>query len=164
MSKEVAKQIRDGLKVLGLSSRQVSVQADSNGANVRIKDFSVNFNQVKELAKQFEEIRRCEYSGDILSGGNTYISISYDWQAEKALKESQEYKDHLNWVTDKLFDLKENVGIELVKGFKVFKHYNGYGYHVEVDYSDRPWIGFNGVSELAFELFVQLQQKSLLAA
>lgn len=164
MSADISKQIRSELKAVGISSRQVGVQSDSNGARIKVKDFAVDFNLVKQLAKKFESIRYCQYSGEVLSGGNTYISVSYDWEAEKAVKSSQEYQDHLNWVLDKLsiLDSKTSTGIELVEGFKVYNFQNGGGgYQVEASYSDRPWIGFHSKTDVAFELFVRLKQKQL---
>jgi hypothetical protein len=73
----------------GYSSRQVSVRSDSfsmgSSIDVTIKDPSVNYAVVEAVASGQESIRRDEYSGEILSGGNRYVSVSYSREAEKAL-------------------------------------------------------------------------------
>ncbi len=78
---DAAKKIRETLKRLGWSSRAVSVRAEyfsmGSAINVRIKRADVPLNIVSPIARFFEEIRRCEYTGDILSGGNMYVSCRY---------------------------------------------------------------------------------------
>jgi len=73
----------------GWSSRKVSVRAESfsivSAIRVEIKDPSVNFQVVEAVANGKERVRRDEYSGEILSGGNRYVSVSYSRDAEKAL-------------------------------------------------------------------------------
>lgn len=84
-----AQKIRKVLKVeLGVTSRQVSVRADGLGANVTIKDLSLDYAKVHEIAHSFERIRRCEITHDILGGGNTFISVSFDWQTIKAARDA----------------------------------------------------------------------------
>ena len=84
-----AQRIRKALKAeLGTNNRQVSVRADGGlGATVTIKDLSLDWAKVHEIAHSFERIRRCEITGDILGGGNTFISVSYDWQILKAARD-----------------------------------------------------------------------------
>jgi hypothetical protein len=78
---EKAKQIRQGLKVLGINSRSVSVRSDvySMGATIRvlIMDGAVKKAPVEAIARQAEDVRRDEASGEILSGGNTFVTVEY---------------------------------------------------------------------------------------
>jgi hypothetical protein len=42
-----------------------------------IRSAKVDINLIKLFTKCAEKIRRCEYTGDILSGGNTFTSVRY---------------------------------------------------------------------------------------
>lgn len=80
---EKTKAIRQELKRrYGWTSRQVSVRGQpctySGSIDVTIKDPSVPLPLVEAVANQYKSVRRCEYSGDILQGGNTYVTVEYD--------------------------------------------------------------------------------------
>lgn len=82
---EDAAKIRAELKrVRGWTSSQISVKSDSysmgSSIDVTIKAAGIKLAVVKEIAKEFERVRRCEYSGEILSGGNRYVSVKFDWE------------------------------------------------------------------------------------
>jgi len=49
--------------------------------DVHIKDVSIPLNVVKAIAEEHEVIHRCEFSGEILGGGNRYVHVRYDWKA-----------------------------------------------------------------------------------
>lgn len=92
MSKEKAAAIRKELKKqLGVTNRQVSVRSRNSGydeaIDVTIKDLKVNKAKVEAIASRHEHIRRCEYSGEILAGGNTYVFVTLDYDALSAAKE-----------------------------------------------------------------------------
>ena len=106
---EKAKMIRSELKKQGL--KNVSVRSSncgySDSINITIKDLTVNKKQVEEIANQFESIRRCEYSGEILQGCNTYIIVEYDYMVlsnardeflPQALKIINEFKDQKSYL------------------------------------------------------------------
>jgi hypothetical protein len=80
-----AAQIRQTLKGHGWTSRDVSVRADyfSMGSAIRvtIKNPAVPLATVKAIATEAERIDRCEITGDILAGGNRYVSVSYTREA-----------------------------------------------------------------------------------
>jgi len=86
---EAAKKIRKALKEKGITSRQVSVRSSSYsmGSSIRvtIKDPSIKLAGVKEVAMGAESVRRCEYSGEILSGGNRYVNVCYSLEALKVM-------------------------------------------------------------------------------
>ena len=79
-TKEKAVALRKSLKALGYGPRQVSVRTEffSGGSaiNCKVKAPEVDFTKVEELADSYKEIRRCEITGDILSGGNCYVSCT----------------------------------------------------------------------------------------
>ena len=80
---EMKKSIREELKALGYNSRKVSVTEEPGGMsyciNIRIKDESVDEEAVKGVAEGRSSIDRCEASGEILGGGNTYVFVhSFD--------------------------------------------------------------------------------------
>ena len=89
-TKDRAATIRKTLKDdYGWSSRAVSVRTDyfsmGSSIDVEIKDPTVNYAVVEAVANEAQSIRRCEISGDILNGGNRYVSVKYSDEAEKAL-------------------------------------------------------------------------------
>lgn len=87
---ESAAEIRAALKSRGISSRQVSVRADSysmgSAVRIEIKDASVPLARVKAAAMKHERIDRDQW-GEILNGGNRYVDIHYTSEARKALAE-----------------------------------------------------------------------------
>lgn len=99
--------IRLALKAKGYSSRQVSVRAESfsmgSAIRITIKDSAVPRSLVREIAEPHESIRRCEITGDILSGGNTYLSIDYTREARLAL--AKDYIDAVQDAFSKVTDL-----------------------------------------------------------
>lgn len=70
-------QIAQALKAAGYNNRKVTVKDVSGSLNwsfdVTIRDANVVLADVKAAANRFRDIDRCEASGEILSGGNTYI-------------------------------------------------------------------------------------------
>lgn len=84
---EYAAEIRQILKRKhGWNSRQVSVRAEyysmGSSIEVEIKDAAVPLPTVKALAEKAEHVRRCEVSGEILGGGNRYVSVRYSHDAQ----------------------------------------------------------------------------------
>jgi hypothetical protein len=85
---EAAAEIRAALKAKGWNSRVVSVRSESysmgSSINIEIKSLAVSKAEVEEVANKQESIRYCEYSGEILSGGNRYVHVRYSHQAIEA--------------------------------------------------------------------------------
>lgn len=86
---EAAAEIRAALKAKGWSTRAVSVRAESfsmgSAIRVEIKSADVPIGDVEAIAKGQERIDRCEFSGEILNGGNRYVTVSYSSEARAAL-------------------------------------------------------------------------------
>lgn len=86
---EAAAEIRANLKKFyGITSRQVSVRARSfsmgSAIDIVINDPAVDIREVRNAADGKEKIDRDAY-GEILSGGNRYLSVSYGRKAVEAL-------------------------------------------------------------------------------
>ena len=79
--KEKAVEIRKALKAKGWGPKEVSVRCEfyslGESLHVVIKSAAVPIEPVKEIAKTAEHVRYCQYSGEILGGGNTYVHVSY---------------------------------------------------------------------------------------
>lgn len=83
--KEKSIQLRKDLKVYGLTNRDVSITTQ-NGVwddkiNVHLKTISALklYNEIEKLAYKYENIDRDVRTMEILTGGNTYIFISYEY-------------------------------------------------------------------------------------
>lgn len=67
------------------TSRQVSVRAQhfsmGSSIDVEIKDPAIPLPVVKAIAQHAEDIARDERTGEILSGGNRYVSVRYSSEA-----------------------------------------------------------------------------------
>ena len=83
-------ELRKLLKERGWNSRKVGVRSGrctySGEINVTIKDPAVPYHEVKKLASGFESISRCHVSGEILSGGNTYVDVNLAENVVKVLE------------------------------------------------------------------------------
>lgn len=87
---EHAAQIRSTLKQThGWTSRQISVRSEyfsmGSSIDVIVKDPAIPLPVVKAVAEGAESIRRCEISGEILGGGNRYVSVRYSHEAQAAI-------------------------------------------------------------------------------
>jgi len=80
-----AASIRKSLAALGFTSREVSVRSDRNSFRITIKTPVLGSKTVKDIAKRFEKIDRCERSGEILGGGNTFVFVDHSDQIKTAL-------------------------------------------------------------------------------
>lgn len=78
-----ANTIRSALKALGYGARDVSIRTRRATGSVRIeiKNWAVPFQTVREIAAKHENVRRDD-SGEILSGGNIFVTVRY---ADRAL-------------------------------------------------------------------------------
>lgn len=97
-----AKQIRTTLKKEhGWTGQDVSVRTHnySMGSSiyVTIKKRGIDKLLVEKIAKGHERISRCEYSGEILSGGNRFVSVDYDWEFLDAIKKEVKSEVDAAW-------------------------------------------------------------------
>lgn len=69
------------IKGLGFDTSKVSctVRRGTYSLTVTIKDISIPLETIKDALSEFEKINRCEYTGEILQGGNHFVFVNYDW-------------------------------------------------------------------------------------
>jgi hypothetical protein len=72
-----AHRLREALKAAGFNARRVTVRAAHSSLYVTIRDAAVSLSAVEAIANRFSVIHRCETTGDILEGGNTFVTIAY---------------------------------------------------------------------------------------
>lgn len=71
-----ADRARNLLAAAGYKRTQVSVRADGQSVFVTIRDARVKMFQVREIVGCVENVHRDQF-GDVLSGGNTFLTIKY---------------------------------------------------------------------------------------
>ncbi len=133
-TKTAAQAIRAALKSeLSANSKKVSVRIDrysmGSAIHVEIKDASMKFAEVHAIASAYEEVRRCEISGDILSGGNMYVSVgwSHGARGERAARHVDAVKEAMQGAGAHggFYDVSSARGVSVVTdgvgGFQLFK-------------------------------------------
>lgn len=75
--KTPAQNLRAELKAAGYKPSAISVRSRHGSLNITIKDKTIALDKVQEIANGFSNVRRCEASGEILSGGNTFVFVQY---------------------------------------------------------------------------------------
>ena len=74
---EIAAAIRSSLKkTLGYTNRQVSVKARDYAIWVNAKVAGLNLQKVHEISMKYYDVERDEITGEILSGGNTFVFVN----------------------------------------------------------------------------------------
>jgi microcompartment protein CcmK/EutM len=130
---DAAAKIRTALKGYGYTSRDISVKSESfsmgSAIRVTIKNAAVPLSLVRLVAEAHEDISRCSVTGDILSGGNRYVTISFSTEARAALAAK-----HLPAVEAAIATLREDPNdrslhpVATAPGALVGLDHNGYGY------------------------------------
>lgn len=158
-----AQEIRKKLKALNISNKQVSVRTSRGGSvDIKVKDLTVDIDALNRIGKSHESISYCEYSQEILSGGNTFVFVSYDWEFERDLKLTEEYKNLKAEIEPKILALNDRSGVQLREGFTVFKSdYNHNGFQISAKYTESPWITVHGVDGVVFELLRAIKQRKI---
>lgn len=62
---------------LGINPKHVRVNCDRYSMEVLLLTYDINIDNVERILSEFENIRRCAISGDILEGGNYFVNVSY---------------------------------------------------------------------------------------
>ncbi len=68
-------QVRQEIKNLGLKRTDVSVTVDVYCVRVQAKHENVNLKQIQDALCKYESYERDEMTGEILSGGNTFVFV-----------------------------------------------------------------------------------------
>jgi hypothetical protein len=72
-----AQALRAALKAEGFNARCVTVRQHYSTLHVTIRDAWVSLTRVKKIADKHSVVRRCEATGEILCGGNTFVAVAY---------------------------------------------------------------------------------------
>lgn len=100
--KTKAQEVAAKLKAIGITNKQVSCRGDYNSINCRVKDLSIDLEVVKQIAYEYQKIDRCQYSGEILCGGNTFVFVEYDHATEREHFKSEKFQQLKNEIKQKL--------------------------------------------------------------
>lgn len=74
---EIAAAIRSSLKkTLGYTNRQVSVKARDYAIWVNVKVAGLALQKIYDIAMKYYDVERDEITGEILSGGNTFVFVN----------------------------------------------------------------------------------------
>lgn len=128
--------IRKALKAEhGWTSRDVSVRADhfSMGSAIRvnIKNPDVSLAAVKAVAEAHESIDRDQF-GEILSGCNRYVTVSYSHEAAEVL--AGRFIEHVNVAIARREGASDNTLIPIpTTAYLLGRGYNGYGFSLWTD-------------------------------
>lgn len=102
--------LRAAYKAKGWSSRDISVKSNyfsmGSSIDIRVKNAAVPLATVEAMANEHESIRRCELTGEILSGGNCYVHVSYSHEAAEVIR--AQYAPALTAAAAVLADASDN--------------------------------------------------------
>lgn len=91
-AKERAAEIRDALRAaFGFTRNDASVRSTVGSIRVELRNSpranAVSLKAVEAIASKRESVRRCEVTGDILAGGNTFVSVRRSSEGCEAIAE-----------------------------------------------------------------------------
>lgn len=72
--------LRKELKEHGYNNRRVSVRYDGYAIWVTVKAFDIDKKEIENIAMKYENYSCDERTGEILSGGNTFVFVDYDYR------------------------------------------------------------------------------------
>lgn len=72
--------IRKELKEHGYNNRRVGVTYDGYAIRLTIKELAIEMKEIESIAMKYESYSRDERTGEILSGGNTFVIVNYDYR------------------------------------------------------------------------------------
>ncbi|MDU7038847.1 MAG: hypothetical protein E6346_05695 [Lactococcus lactis] len=76
LAKDIAKDIRKEIKSdKGYTNRDVKVNCSNGSIYINVMNYEVDCNYLEDLAKKHEQVDYDEITGEILSGGNTFIFV-----------------------------------------------------------------------------------------
>lgn len=75
-------------KELGLKPKDISIRIDYGGYSeairVEIKNLLISKIDIENKLAKYRDVGRCEVTGEILQGGNTYVTVNYNSDSMKA--------------------------------------------------------------------------------
>jgi hypothetical protein len=67
------------LKQNGINTKFIKAYMHGSSLRVRIMSKEISRERVEEILYPHQRVNRCEYTGDILSGGNFFIFVGYHY-------------------------------------------------------------------------------------
>lgn len=133
-STEIQANVKKQIKEAGYSLRQVSVRKDGGldtALEITIRCAKVDRNVIDRIAKGNEDIDKCEASGEVLCGGNTYCFVRV---MQEVLNEwGGQYVDAIKAATEEADTLEGNQlatveveGVEAYVGARPWGQYDLY--------------------------------------
>lgn len=117
--KEKCALIRKEIKKIGYSNRQVSVVGKpcgySDAIHIYWKDFNLDLEAIMNIAKKYDDVGVDARTGEVLEGGNTYVSFSWDY-------------DFISKEEEKLEEIAKQ--ILAISGEKLIAHCNDTGFYL----------------------------------
>lgn len=85
-----AKAVKSFLKEKGIDTKDIRVStASTSSLNVKLLDPKLDLEKIKNLLQdEFESYSRDEATGEILSGGNTFVFVEFDYNLTHEVGES----------------------------------------------------------------------------
>lgn len=96
-----ANEIKTMLANKGWNKRDFSVKTGGGSINVTVKNLAIDLDLVKAATEHLAKYSRCEATGEILQGGNTFVFVEYDHMTMRNF--TRENHDAIKAVTFKLF-------------------------------------------------------------
>ena len=137
-NKERSKAIRETLKKAGYKTSDFSIRSYdcgySDSSKIHIKNLSIDVSKIRNLLKKFESVDYDERSGEILSGGNTYIIVDYDYETIRA--KENEVRQELDDLIEKLDNSKIDGYVSYIIGdLRVFSRDNEWSAYEDYDFA-----------------------------
>ncbi len=117
--------IQEVLKNAGINSRQVSIREPRCGYDrafeLTIRDPRFEIEQIEDLVMGFKKVDRCEVSGEVLMGGNTWIDVEATDEVEDiwASEYREKVEEALSLLTDNHGEQIGQCSIHLVNEWTV---------------------------------------------
>lgn len=139
-NKEKKQQIITALKKAGYNSRKVSVRNRHGSFELTIRDIDVNPERVEAIARGAQVVHRCAVTHEILSGGNTFVSVCWSEKVKQQMIDNSIYAVIVTPET--LADAKDNTGV-VIGPFAFFQRGRYNWEAITEDNEDRIHIALN---------------------
>lgn len=119
------------LRANGYNTKNIRVRIErysgGSSVNVELHTYEYSAEAIKSLvSSQFEKIHRCEASGEILSGGNCFVFVTYKWDMDVS--------QHVPFVQNAYasFDWRDDnhrtyhTAETLIRDYNEYKHLSGW--------------------------------------
>ncbi|GGA92800.1 hypothetical protein [Puia dinghuensis] len=146
--------ITEALKKAGYNARQVSVRNRNGGYSssltITIRDASVNYEVVEQIGKNHKHVHYDEHSGEILSGGNTFVETDYTDQVRDIW--AKKYSPLVDDAIVQLVD--DNAGIRIDDRFTIFKDGRN-NYKIWDEYDSWLPMHYYNPRDIAVDLYIR---------